>query len=61
MDPMLDAFDAAAASVTLHPPDRDFVSNVSGALVQPGELSSPRYWRDHARSPVRFLPCTLAA
>jgi acyl transferase domain-containing protein len=53
LEPALDALQAAAAAVTLLPPTRRLVSNVSGAPAG-DEVCSPEYWRRHARQPVRF-------
>jgi amino acid adenylation domain-containing protein/non-ribosomal peptide synthase protein (TIGR01720 family) len=52
MEPIVDAFGAAVAKVTLSPPARPLVSNVtadtSAAFIDPG------YWARHIRAPVRF-------
>ena len=53
-EPMLDAFEEAAAAVDFHPTKIDFVSTVSGKLAEDGALNSPTYWRRHVRSTVRF-------
>jgi acyl transferase domain-containing protein/acyl carrier protein len=53
MDPMLDAFETAAAKVTLSPPTIGLVSNLTGRLAG-AEVTRPDYWRRHVREPVRF-------
>ncbi len=53
MEPMLDGFERAAAPVHFAPPELDFVSNVTGKLVN-GEVTDATYWRRHVRQPVRF-------
>lgn len=55
MEPMLDAFEAVAASVALQPPRLALVSNLTGTRVD-REVCDPAYWRRHVREPVRFAP-----
>ncbi|TSC24500.1 type I polyketide synthase [Corallococcus sp. Z5C101001] len=54
MDPVLDPFEQAAATLTLSPPRIPLVSNLTGALAS-AELTRPSYWREHVRQPVRFM------
>lgn len=54
MQPIVDEFEEAATAVTYHPPQIDLVSNVSGDVVRPDEITQAAYWRDHVRAPVRF-------
>ncbi|MCA9972771.1 MAG: polyketide synthase dehydratase domain-containing protein, partial [Anaerolineales bacterium] len=54
MAPMLDMFEAVAATVTYNRPRIGLISNVSGALVRGDEVSSAAYWRAHVRQAVRF-------
>lgn len=54
MEPMLDAFEAAARSVDFAAPRIPLVSNRTGAFLPADERPGATYWRDHTREPVRF-------
>ncbi|HEX2077188.1 MAG TPA: amino acid adenylation domain-containing protein, partial [Longimicrobium sp.] len=54
LDPVLDAFEAEAAAIALHPPAIPFVSGLTGRWITPEEATSPRYWARHLREPVEF-------
>lgn len=54
MDPMLDAFEAAAARVSFAAPRIPFVSNVSGEIWTSDAPLDAGYWRRHIRGTVRF-------
>lgn len=60
LDPMLDALETRAATVTHAAPRISLISNVSGALFATGSRPDARYWRRHAREPVRFTACIEA-
>ncbi|MEV0251133.1 SDR family NAD(P)-dependent oxidoreductase [Nocardia sp. NPDC050712] len=55
MDEVLGEFRAVAVTVTFGVPRIPIVSNVTGAPATAGQLSSPDYWTQHIREPVRFL------
>ncbi|HLF25326.1 MAG TPA: type I polyketide synthase [Anaerolineae bacterium] len=54
MEPILDAFEQTAATVSYAPPQIDFVSGMSGQLVGASEATNTGYWRRHLRQAVRF-------
>lgn len=56
MRPMLDAFGAALARVTLHPARIPIISNVTGEVDAGGAMAQPDYWLRQIVSPVRFAP-----
>ncbi|MEU6736573.1 SDR family NAD(P)-dependent oxidoreductase [Streptomyces physcomitrii] len=54
MDPMLAEFAAVVGGLSLSEPRIPLVSNVTGELAQPAELTSPDYWVRHVRQTVLF-------
>ncbi|MFF4523119.1 type I polyketide synthase [Streptomyces bluensis] len=54
MEPALDPFRAAVAELSFAEPTLPVVSNVTGRLAEPGELTTPDYWVRHLRETVRF-------
>ena len=54
MDPILGELERAVAQVTFSPPAIPIVSNVTGAMADPTELTTPAYWCRHVRECVRF-------
>ncbi|HEX4915159.1 MAG TPA: SDR family NAD(P)-dependent oxidoreductase, partial [Vicinamibacterales bacterium] len=54
MEPALDAFRRVLQSVSLNAPQIPFVSNLSGTWITGEQATSPEYWVEHLRAPVRF-------
>jgi acyl transferase domain-containing protein/NADPH:quinone reductase-like Zn-dependent oxidoreductase/acyl carrier protein len=54
MEPMLSAFEAVARTVTYRQPRFTLVSNVTGKVADPAEITKPDYWVRHVREPVQF-------
>ena len=51
---MLAEYGAIAGEMTYHEPSIPVVSNVTGRLAGPDEVTVPGYWPRHVRQPVRF-------
>jgi len=54
IEPVLDEFEQCARNVQYQTPTVDLVANVTGSLVDETLPLDARYWRRHAREPVRF-------
>jgi len=54
LEPILDQLEQGIGSVSLQAPRYTLVCNVTGQLARASDLTSPRYWSQHARQPVRF-------
>ncbi|MGW4873828.1 type I polyketide synthase [Streptomyces chartreusis] len=54
MDPALEPFRTAVAELSFAEPTLPVVSNVTGRIAEPGELTTPDYWVRHLRETVRF-------
>jgi acyl transferase domain-containing protein/acyl carrier protein len=54
LDSMLDALERRAASIPHAVPRISLISNLTGTVFAPGTGPDARYWRRHAREPVRF-------
>jgi acyl transferase domain-containing protein/thioesterase domain-containing protein len=55
LEPMLEPFGQLFEQVTLNPPQIPYLSNVTGTWITAAEATSPGYWVEHARHPVRFV------
>ncbi|MFB7086533.1 SDR family NAD(P)-dependent oxidoreductase [Streptomyces sp. NPDC056296] len=55
MAPMLEEFRRVAGELTFHEPRIPAVSTVTGEPVAAGQWTSPDYWVEQVRRPVRFL------
>ncbi|WP_333764060.1 type I polyketide synthase [Streptomyces sp. IBSBF 2390] len=60
MDPMLAEFREVAASLAYSEPVIPIVSTVTGEPVTAGQFTSPDYWVEQVRRPVRFLDAVRA-
>ncbi|WP_424533253.1 type I polyketide synthase [Sphaerisporangium viridialbum] len=54
MDPILSDFRDAISALTFTPPTIDYISDLTGQPADPGHITTPDYWADHLRNPVRF-------
>ena len=54
MDPIMGAFRAEAAKVSLSAPKTPYISSVTGDWVTASDATSPDYWTRHLRQAVRF-------
>ncbi len=61
MEPILDAFEAAASRMTYRDLEIGFISNLTGVQIDAPNIGRPEYWRRHIREPVQFLGAIRAA
>ncbi|MFD9545697.1 type I polyketide synthase, partial [Streptomyces sp. NPDC060022] len=54
MEPMLDEFATVLSGLTFHPAEIPVVSNLTGAVAEPGAMQRPEYWLNQVRQAVRF-------
>ena len=54
MDAALDPFLAEVQKRKLHPPEKPFISNLSGTWILPEQAVDPHYWAQHLRASVHF-------
>ncbi len=54
LDPILEEFRSGVAKLGLRPPERRYVSNVTGTWARAEDVVDPAYWARHLRSTVRF-------
>ena len=61
--PILPAFEKHCRTIPFRPPQRRYVSNLTGDWITAPEATNPRYWVDHLRHTVKFSSglTTLAA
>ncbi len=59
MELILDEFEQFASSIQYSKPQIGLMSNVTGKMATPDQVTQPRYWRDHIRQPVRFADAML--
>ena len=60
IEPVLAPFGDALRRVRFAPARHPLVSNLTGALAQPGDLARVEYWQEHMRLPVRFAQSIAA-
>ena len=53
MEPMLEPFRQLFQQVKLNPPQIPYLSNLTGTWITAAEATSPGYWVEHVRQPVR--------
>jgi len=58
MDPIVEPLRAAISSITLHAPEKSFISTVTGLPITAQEATDPNYWASHARARVQFAQAT---
>ena len=56
MEPILDAFEQVAKQVHFKAPRIPLISNLTGQVLEEGEIPDAPYWRRHLREAVRFAP-----
>ncbi|HSK46258.1 MAG TPA: type I polyketide synthase, partial [Candidatus Binatia bacterium] len=54
LDPMLPGFAEVVRTVQMHPPQVPFVSSMTGTWITDEQATSPDYWVQQVRRPVRF-------
>ncbi|MFE5947239.1 type I polyketide synthase [Streptomyces sp. NPDC056480] len=61
MEPILAALREAFKSISLHPPNIPYLSNVTGEWVTKEQATGIGYWLSHATCPVKFSPALQRA
>ncbi|MCP4660714.1 MAG: amino acid adenylation domain-containing protein, partial [bacterium] len=54
MEPAVERFTERVAAVALHPPEKPFLSNVTGTWITAEQATDPAYWGRHLRQAVLF-------
>jgi acyl transferase domain-containing protein/acyl carrier protein len=52
--PIADALTAVARTLTFHPPQIPYLSNVTGTWITDAQATDPAYWAQHLCQPVQF-------
>nr|AEU11006.1 NpnB [Nostoc sp. 152] len=55
MEPILDSLEEVASQVSYQAVKIPLISNLTGQMLQPGEMLNARYWRNHAQEAVQFM------
>jgi acyl transferase domain-containing protein len=55
MEPILNEFEEKASQISFQTPNIPFISNLTGQIMQSGDIPDANYWRSHARETVRFM------
>jgi acyl transferase domain-containing protein len=55
MEPILNEFEEKASQISFQTPNMPLISNLTGQIIQPGDIPDANYWRSHARKAVRFI------
>ncbi|MCU0532507.1 MAG: aminotransferase class III-fold pyridoxal phosphate-dependent enzyme [Hydrococcus sp. Prado102] len=55
MEPILNEFEDKASQIFFQTPNIPFISNLTGQIIQSGDIPDANYWRSHAREAVRFM------
>ncbi|MDF5712712.1 MAG: aminotransferase class III-fold pyridoxal phosphate-dependent enzyme [Rhizonema sp. NSF051] len=55
MEPILESLEGAASQISYQAVSIPLISNLTGQMLQPGEMLNARYWRNHAQEPVQFM------
>ncbi|MBL8520446.1 MAG: amino acid adenylation domain-containing protein [Betaproteobacteria bacterium] len=61
MDPAIEPFLAAVKAIRLSAPSLPIISTVTGKRLTIEQATSPQYWAEHLRQPVRFSPAVIEA
>ncbi|MBW4705747.1 acyltransferase domain-containing protein [Micromonospora sp. RL09-050-HVF-A] len=54
MDPILTPFHTTATTLTYHQPHTPILSTLTGQPADPHHITTPEYWTQHIRQPVRY-------
>ena len=54
MEPILEEFMQEVQRIELHPPQKPYISNVTGKWIESADATDPSYWANHIRQTVRF-------